>query len=40
MSPGEHTVSFDASGLPAGVYVAELRAEGIEHRVAGKLVKY
>ncbi|MFO7614976.1 MAG: right-handed parallel beta-helix repeat-containing protein [Bacteroidales bacterium] len=43
---GEHLVRYDMSGLPAGVYVVELRAkglghraEGVGHRVVGKVVK-
>lgn len=43
---GEHVVRWDMSGLPAGVYVVELRAEGdghraegVAHRTVGKVVK-
>jgi len=42
---GEHVVRYDMSGLPAGVYVVELRAkgdgrraEGIGHRAVSKLL--
>jgi PKD repeat protein len=37
---GEHRVLFDASGLPAGIYIYELRAESLGRRTSGKLVKY
>ena len=36
---GEHTVSYDMSGLPAGIYFYELGAKSIGHREAGKIVK-
>ena len=37
---GEHTVRWNAEKLPAGIYFYELRAEGLEHRAIGKLVKW
>ena len=35
---GEHVVRYDMSGLPAGVYVVELRAEGDGRRAVSKLL--
>jgi subtilisin family serine protease len=35
---GEHVVRWDMSGLPAGVYVVELRAEGDGRRAVSKLL--
>jgi hypothetical protein len=36
---GEHNVQYDMSGLPAGVYVVELRAEGVAHRAVVKVIR-
>jgi predicted GH43/DUF377 family glycosyl hydrolase len=38
MPVGEHTVSFDASGLPAGVYVYRKSAVSSQQSAVGKLV--
>jgi len=40
MPAGEHTVSYDASGLPAGVYYYRLAVGSRRLAVGGKLVKY
>jgi hypothetical protein len=37
---GEHTVSYDASGLPSGIYYYRLTANGQRLTANGKLVKY
>jgi len=37
---GEHSVRWDATALPAGIYYYQLRAEGVGQVSAGKLVKY
>jgi hypothetical protein len=36
---GEHTVSYDASGLPAGVYIYRQLAVGSWQLAVGKLIK-
>jgi hypothetical protein len=38
-SKGMHTVTFDAAGLPAGVYFCELSANGVVRRNKMLLVK-
>jgi hypothetical protein len=37
---GEHTVSFDVSGLPAGIYYYRFAVDGQRSEVGGKIVKY
>ena len=37
MTHGEHQLTFDASGLPAGVYFSKLQADGLLE--VGKMVK-
>jgi hypothetical protein len=40
LPPGEHTVSFDMSGLKAGIYLYRLAVGGQQSAVSGKLMKY
>ena len=40
MPPGEHVVEFDASGLPAGVYLWRQSAVGGQRSAVGKMVKF
>jgi predicted outer membrane repeat protein len=37
---GEHTLSFDMSGLPAGIYFYRFAVGGQRSAVSGKIVKY
>jgi serine protease len=39
-SKGTHQVRWNAEGFSAGIYLYQLRAEGIEHFYTGKIVKY
>jgi hypothetical protein len=40
LQEGEHTVKWNAEGLPAGIYYYQLRAKGVGQVGAGKVVKY
>ena len=40
LQAGEHTVSFDASLLPSGVYIYRQLAVGNRQLAVGKLIKF
>jgi hypothetical protein len=39
MAPGEHVVSFDATGLPAGVYYYHIQSNGMQESKKMVIIK-